>query len=92
MIRDLLKGTGVALVTPFNQELSVDYDALQRVINFVVGVRPLGYEPAINTSRGSHLIRSARRANDHALFGETWLDDRTVRLPFVDGTVEFTLA
>ena len=74
-------------------ELLIDRDwNTQRVINFVVGVRPLGYEPAINTSRGSHLIRSTRRANDHALFGETWLDDRTVRLPFVDGTVEFTLA
>jgi 4-hydroxy-tetrahydrodipicolinate synthase len=36
MIRDLLKGTGVALVTPFAPDLSVDYAALERVINFVI--------------------------------------------------------
>ncbi|WP_272148958.1 4-hydroxy-tetrahydrodipicolinate synthase [Tenacibaculum aiptasiae] len=27
-------GTGVALVTPFNEDLSVDFDALRRLINF----------------------------------------------------------
>ncbi|MDQ6845454.1 MAG: 4-hydroxy-tetrahydrodipicolinate synthase [Bacteroidota bacterium] len=31
-----LKGTGVALVTPFKKNLEVDYDALERVINFVI--------------------------------------------------------
>lgn len=36
MIRDLLKGTGVALVTPFGRDMSVDYDALEKVINFVI--------------------------------------------------------
>lgn len=36
MIRDLLKGTGVALVTPFAADLSVDYTALEKVINFVI--------------------------------------------------------
>jgi 4-hydroxy-tetrahydrodipicolinate synthase len=36
MIRDLLKGTGVALVTPFSQDLSVDYAALEKLISFVI--------------------------------------------------------
>ena len=27
-------GTGVALVTPFNNDLSVDYDALKRLVEF----------------------------------------------------------
>src|SRR5688500_1249443 len=36
MIRDLLRGTGVALVTPFRQDMSVDQEALQRLINFVI--------------------------------------------------------
>lgn len=36
MLRDLLKGTGVALVTPFAQDLSVDYAALEKLINFVI--------------------------------------------------------
>lgn len=40
-IRDSLKGTGVALVTPFKSDFSVDYDGLQKLINFVIdgGVR-----------------------------------------------------
>jgi 4-hydroxy-tetrahydrodipicolinate synthase len=36
MIRDLLKGTGVALVTPFAPDLSIDYAALEKLINFVI--------------------------------------------------------
>lgn len=36
MIRDLLKGTGVALATPFAQDLSVDYNALEKLISFVI--------------------------------------------------------
>ena len=29
-----LKGTGVALVTPFKKDLSVDHDALERAVNY----------------------------------------------------------
>ena len=35
-LRDTLKGTGVALVTPFNQRQEVDFEALGRVIEFVL--------------------------------------------------------
>jgi len=35
-IRDQLTGTGVALVTPFKQDKSVDFDALDKLINFVI--------------------------------------------------------
>lgn len=35
-LRDTLRGTGVALVTPFNQKHEVDFDALGRVIEFVL--------------------------------------------------------
>ena len=35
-IRDTLKGTGVALITPFKKDGSVDYDSLQHLINFVI--------------------------------------------------------
>jgi len=35
-LRDTLRGTGVALVTPFNQKQEVDFDALGRVIDFVL--------------------------------------------------------
>ena len=35
-LRDLLKGTGVALVTPFNEDKSVDYKSLEKLVNFVI--------------------------------------------------------
>ena len=35
-LRNILKGTGVALVTPFKSNLEVDYDALEAVIDFVI--------------------------------------------------------
>lgn len=31
-----LRGTGVALVTPFNQNKDIDFEALDRVVNFVI--------------------------------------------------------
>ncbi|HEY0676667.1 MAG TPA: 4-hydroxy-tetrahydrodipicolinate synthase [Chitinophagaceae bacterium] len=36
-LRDILKGTGVALVTPFKSNFDIDYDALGKVIDFVIG-------------------------------------------------------
>jgi 4-hydroxy-tetrahydrodipicolinate synthase len=35
-LRDRLRGTGVALVTPFKANLEIDYDALGKVIDFVI--------------------------------------------------------
>ena len=35
-LRDTLRGTGVALVTPFNEKQQVDFDALGKVIEFVL--------------------------------------------------------
>jgi 4-hydroxy-tetrahydrodipicolinate synthase len=32
----MLRGTGPALVTPFKEDLSVDYDALERVLEYVI--------------------------------------------------------
>ena len=36
MLREILRGTGVALVTPFKEDKSVDFDALHALINFVI--------------------------------------------------------
>ncbi|MBC7867349.1 MAG: 4-hydroxy-tetrahydrodipicolinate synthase [Gloeobacteraceae cyanobacterium ES-bin-316] len=40
-IRELLKGTGVAAVTPFTADLAVDFDALARLLDFLIsnGIR-----------------------------------------------------
>src|SRR6201992_1747033 len=35
-LRDTLRGTGVALITPFGADSSVDYDALAKVIDHVI--------------------------------------------------------
>jgi len=36
MLRETLQGTGVALVTPFAADFEIDYEALARVIDFVI--------------------------------------------------------
>lgn len=36
MLRDILRGTGVALVTPFKKDNSIDFSALEALINFVI--------------------------------------------------------
>jgi 4-hydroxy-tetrahydrodipicolinate synthase len=36
-LREQLRGTGVALVTPFSSSLEIDFDALARVIDLVIG-------------------------------------------------------
>jgi 4-hydroxy-tetrahydrodipicolinate synthase len=35
-LRDLLKGTGVALITPFKEDSSVDFNSLAKIIDFVI--------------------------------------------------------
>jgi 4-hydroxy-tetrahydrodipicolinate synthase len=35
-VRDQLTGTGVALVTPFNEDGSVDFESLEKLIDFVI--------------------------------------------------------
>jgi 4-hydroxy-tetrahydrodipicolinate synthase len=35
-LKNILKGTGVALITPFKTNYEVDYDALEKVIDFVI--------------------------------------------------------
>lgn len=36
MLRDQLKGTGVALVTPFKSNSDIDFDALRKIIEFII--------------------------------------------------------
>ena len=31
-----LKGTGVAIITPFKSDLSVDYDVIEKLVDFVI--------------------------------------------------------
>ena len=36
MIQTKLKGMGVALITPFKEDESVDYDALMRLVDYLL--------------------------------------------------------
>jgi 4-hydroxy-tetrahydrodipicolinate synthase len=36
-IREQLKGTGVAIVTPFNENETVDFESLGKLIDFIIG-------------------------------------------------------
>ena len=35
-LREKLRGTGVALITPFKKDQSVDYNAIERLINHII--------------------------------------------------------
>src|ERR1700733_1738485 len=35
-LREQLRGTGVAVITPFQADMSIDYPALERVLDFVI--------------------------------------------------------
>lgn len=34
MVRNIFKGLGIALVTPFNEDGTVDYDSLKRLVEY----------------------------------------------------------
>jgi 4-hydroxy-tetrahydrodipicolinate synthase len=65
MLRKILRGTGVALVTPFTTRLDIDFPALERVIDFVIkgGVEYLvtlgttGETPTISRDEKISLIK-----------------------------------
>ncbi len=63
-LKNQLSGTGVALVTPFKADMSVDFDALERLLNFVIsnGVEYLvtlgttGETPTLDTEEKTDII------------------------------------
>lgn len=64
-LRDTLRGTGVALVTPFDSEGAIDFDALGRVIenvisngvDYVVTLGTTGETPALSDGEKKDLIQ-----------------------------------
>lgn len=71
-LKDLLKGTGVALVTPFKEDKTVDYKSMQRLINFVIdgGVNYLvtlgttGETPTLSKEEKLDIINFTFSANE----------------------------
>ena len=69
-IKDALTGTGVALVTPFNANDDIDYDALAKVIDFVIAGKveyvvtlgTTGEAPTISTAEKKDIIKFTYKA------------------------------
>ena len=65
----MFKGTGTALITPFNDDLSVDYSSLKKIVRFQVdgGVDALivlgttGESPVINDEERKRLRQTGQR-------------------------------
>jgi 4-hydroxy-tetrahydrodipicolinate synthase len=63
-LRDQLKGTGVALVTPFNENGSIDFDSLGKLIdfvieggvNYVVTLGTTGETPTLSAEEKNHIV------------------------------------
>lgn len=88
-IRDQLSGTGVALVTPFKKDGAVDWEALRKLINFVIehGVNYLvtlgttGETPTLSREEKSDIIQftfSAVEARVPVVVGIGGNDTRSV--------------
>ena len=73
--RDQLRGTGTALVTPFKQDGSIDFEALHKLINFNIdgGVEYLvvlgttGETPVLSLDEKKALLEFTLKANDGKL-------------------------
>ena len=64
MIQTKLKGMGVALITPFKEDESVDYDALMRMVDYLCGF----FLCAGNYSRNTNSYRG--RKENHKKDGD----------------------
>lgn len=75
-----LIGTGVALVTPFKKDFSVDYDALKRIVNFQIE-NGIDYLVVLGTT-----AETATLTNDEKeLVIKTIIETNNSRLPLVLG-------
>ena len=63
-LRNVLKGTGVALITPFKQNFEIDFDALEKLINYdidngceyLVTLGTTGETPTLNEEEKNAII------------------------------------
>ncbi|WP_018478207.1 4-hydroxy-tetrahydrodipicolinate synthase [Pontibacter roseus] len=80
MIQDKLKGTGVALVTPFTSNLAVDYDGLRQLLDFTLegGVEYL----VVNGTTGESVTTTAAEKAEILAFVKKHVNGR---VPLVYG-------
>ena len=64
ILRKILRGTGVAIITPFKKDLSIDFEALGKVIdyninngvNYIVSLGTTGETPVLSTDEKKEII------------------------------------
>ena len=72
---NLFKGTGVALVTPFNADMSIDFPALRRLVqeqisggtNYLVVQGTTGESPTLNSEEKKQVLETVLEANKGTL-------------------------
>lgn len=75
IISQKLKGTGVALVTPFNADLTIDFDGLTKLVNhqiengtnYLVIMGTTGESPTISASEKRNIIDHVTKINNGKL-------------------------
>ena len=65
------KGTGIALITPFNEDKSIDFVALERIVNhvidggadFLVALGTTSEAPTLSTEEKTHVVNTILKTN-----------------------------
>ncbi len=68
---NIFKGTGIALITPFNEDKSVDFAALERIVNhvidggadFLVALGTTSEAPTLSTEEKEQVVSTILKAN-----------------------------
>ena len=74
-MRNIFRGTGIALITPFKKDFSVDYEALERIVNhvidngadFLVALGTTSEAPTLNAEEKKCVVDTILRANNGRL-------------------------
>ena len=74
----IISGTGVALITPFNNNYNIDYEALEKLINYVIS-GGVDYIVMLGTTGESVVLSSAEKIKVTTFFKEINKD----RVPLV---------
>jgi 4-hydroxy-tetrahydrodipicolinate synthase len=79
-MKSKFSGTGVALITPFNSDFSVDYDSLKKIVHHVIG-NGVDFLVALGTTSEAATLD----ANEKDLVVKTIIDAASHRVPVVLG-------
>jgi 4-hydroxy-tetrahydrodipicolinate synthase len=74
-MKNIFKGTGIALITPFNDDKSVDFVALERIVNhvisggadFLVALGTTSEAPTLTTDEKKQVVNTILKANARRL-------------------------